>query len=251
MADEQKSHHEHHEAVHHEHHDAVHHEHHEAAHGASGLMSDIPKVDFKKVSGESLKSGFSDVIEILKLNKSRINAVAGRESEGIGIALVYLIIGAIAAPLGSAIIGYYLLGVRITASWTSTLVGAIVAVVVAAVTLYITNLVAIRLFKGKGKFPQFFRVMGYAYLLNVVGFLTMIPFLGSLAGIYMLVIAFIALQEIHKLDTTNAILTILVTIGVFLVLGYLLAMFGLSSGMMGFGSFGSIGPGSSKMTLSY
>lgn len=241
MADEHTTPHEHHE--HHEHEAA-----HESAHGAH----DIPKVDLKKVSGESLKGGFADVIEILKLNKSRISAVANRESEGIGIALVYLIIGAIGAPLGTAIIGYSLLGTRITTPFMSALFAALVAAVVAAVTLYITSLVAEKLFKGKGTFSQFFRVMGYAYILNVVGFLTIVPFLGSLASIYMLVVTFVALQEVHKLDTTNAVLTILVTIAVFMVLFYLLAMIGFSGGMMGWGSYGSTAMMSrSNVVISY
>ncbi len=226
--------------VSHEHHTGSHeHDAASAHHKASTIGHDIPKVDLKKINAGALKGGFSDVIEILKLNKSRISAVAGRESEGINIALVYLVLGAIAAPLGGAIIGYSILGIRFTTPLVSALVSCLVAAVVAALTLYVTNLVAVRVFKGKGSFSHYFRVMGYAYLLNVVGFLTMIPFLAALASIYLLVVSFFALQEIHKLDATNSVLTILVTIGVFIALTYLVAMVGLSGSMMSIGGMGA------------
>jgi hypothetical protein len=241
MTDEHESSHEHHASHEHreaprEHHAAAH-EHHAAAHGEHGM----PKVDLKKASGAALKGGLKDVIEILKLNKSRISAVAGRESEGITVALVYLIIGAIGAPLGTAVFGVTFFGTRITTPILNALVNCVVAAVVGALVLYVTSFVAEKVFKGKGTFSQYFRVMGYAYLLNVVGFLTMIPFLGALASLYLLVVSFVALKEVHKLDSTNVVLTILVTIGVFIVLCYLLAMFGLSGAMMGWGGVGGIG----------
>jgi hypothetical protein len=248
MTDEHTS---HHEDPHHEHHEHEHHEqhaHHEAAHGSS---HGIPNVDFKKVSGAALKGGFSDVIEILKLNRSRINAVAGRESEGFGIAMIYLFIGSLGAPLGTAIIGYSILGTRITMPFFDAVFGAVVTAFAVMLTLYVTNLVAQRLFKGKGAFPQFFRVMGYAYLLNIVAFLTFVPFLGVLVSLYLLVVTFITLKEIHKMDDTNAVLTILVTFGAALVISYLLGAFGLSTGIMGAG-YGSAGMTSgSHVIISY
>ncbi len=133
-------------------------------------MPPIPKVDFKNVNADSLKGGFSDVIEIIKLNKGAMDKVAHRDAEGINIALIYLAIGAVAAPLGSWILGYSLLGVTIHSGIVGTIIQAVFAVVMAAVVLYITNLVAEKMFQGHAKFPQYFRVMGYAYLLNVVGF---------------------------------------------------------------------------------
>jgi hypothetical protein len=218
-----------------EEHNHAHHEGHQSAHH-EGLG--LPKVDMKKVNKDSLKGGFSDFIEIMKLNKGRINAVAGRESEGIGVALVYLIVGAIGAPLGGAILGYSYFGIAVRVSLLNALVGAVLAAVVAAVVLYVTNLLAIRVFKGKGTFPQYFRVMGYAYLLSFVGFLTLVPVLGSLASIYILVVNFIALQEIHKLDATNSVLTILLTVAVFVLLSFVLASI---TATMGLGVISGVG----------
>lgn len=194
-------------------------------------MPEIPKVDLKSVNVAALKGGFGDVLEILKLNQSRIDAVAHRDSEGVTMALVYLVIGALAAPLGGALFGYTVLGTTFRTPIVSALIGAVIAIVISAVTLYITNLVAERMFKGQGKFPQYFRVMGYASLINVVGFLTMVPFLTMIASIWILVINYKTLISVHKLDSTNAVLTIIVTIVAFLLLGFLVATLGLTAAM--------------------
>ena len=240
MTEENKQHEGH--APHHETH-APHHEAHNPLHGMPG----IPKVDLKGVTPDALKGGFSDVIEILKLNRSKIDAVAARESEGITMALIYLAIGSFGAPLGGAILGYNVLGVTFRTPPLNALIGGVIATVMAALVIYITSLVAERLFKGKGKFPQFFRVMGYAYLVSVVGIVTMLPFLGSIAGIWVLVVDFVALQQVHKLDATNSVLTIIVTIVAFVLLTFLIASLGMSAmmgGMMG-------GLGGSPVSINY
>jgi len=112
-------------------------------------------------------------------------------------------------------------------------IGAVVGSVIAAVVLYVTNMIAIQVFKGKGKFPSYFRVMGYASLINVIGFVTMVPFLSAIAGIWLLVINYKTLMSVHKLDSTNAILTIVLTVVAFFVLTYLVGMLGLNAMMMG------------------
>lgn len=218
----------------HESHGHDHHEEHKPAH--HGIGHDIPKVDLKGVNASALKGGFADVLEILKLNKSRIDAVAARDGEGITMALVYLVIGAIAAPLGGALLGYSVLGATFRLPIVDALIRAVVAAVIACVVLYITSLVAERLFHGKGKFPAYFRVLGYASLINVVAFLTMVPFLATVAGLWLLAVNYVTLQQVHKLDSTNAVLTIIVTVVAFLLLGYLVASVGLSGAMMGGGS---------------
>jgi hypothetical protein len=204
---------------------------HETHHG----MPEIPKVDLKSVNAAALKGGVTDVLEIVKLNQSRMDAVAKRDSEGITMALVYLAIGALAAPLGGAVFGYSVLGTVFRTPIVSALIGAVVAIVLSVLGLYITNLVAVKLFKGQGKFPEYFRVMGYASLINVVGLLSMVSVLGSIAGIWLLVINFKALMSVHKLDTTNAVLTIIVSVVVSVVLTFLVTAVGLTA-LMGVGA---------------
>lgn len=216
-----------------EHHTAHHPEHHAAKHD----MPEIPKVDFKNVNANALKGGFADVLAILKLDKAAMERVAGRESEGISMALVYLAIGSIASAIGGIVLGYTFLGSTIRTPLVSGLIGAVISIVMAAVVIYVTNLVAEKLFKGKGKFPAFFRVLGYASLIKVVGILTIVPLLSTIAGIWLLVVNYMALTVVHKLDTTNAVLTIIVTVVAMVVLGYLIAAVGLSA-VMGGGGMG-------------
>ena len=104
-----------------------------------------------------------------------------------------------------------------------------------AVVLYITSYVAEKMFKGQAKFPQYFRVMGYAYLLNVLGFLTIVPVLSMLASLWLLVINYMALTNVHKLNSTNAVLTIIVTVVAVIALGAVIGAFGFT-GMGGFGA---------------
>jgi hypothetical protein len=228
---------------------------HSAPHSGAApqITAEIPKVDFKGVTPDSLKKSFMDAIEILKWNKTKIDEVAARDSEGIGNALIFLAVGSIAASLGSAIFGYSLGRVVIRTPIVNALIGAVIAIVIAAVYYYITNLVAVNLFKGKGKFAAYFRVMGYASLLNVLSLLTMVSFVGGLAGIYVgIFINFLALNRTHKLDTTNTILTMLVSAIAVGIVVYILGLIGLSA-VMGGGMMGGMmgGIGGSAVTVTY
>lgn len=207
-------------------HSPEHHPEHKPAHGG---MPEIPKIDMKNVNADSLKGGFGDIIEILKLNKAVTEKVANRDAEGISLALVYLGIGAIGAPLGGAILGYSFLGVTVRTPIVSALIGAVLAIVMGALVFYVTNMVAEKMFHGQAKFPQYFRVMGYAALLNFVGFLTIVPILSTIASIWLLVVNYMALTNIHKLNSTNAVLTIIVTIVAFIALTAVIAALGLTA----------------------
>ncbi len=199
-------------------------------------MPEVPKVDFKNVNPDSLKGGFGDIIEILKLNKAAMEKVAHRDGEGISLALVYLAIGALGAPIGGAVLGYTFLGVTVRTPIVNALIGAVLAIVLGALVLYVTSMVAEKMFKGTGKFPQYFRVMGYASLINLIGFLTIVPVLSTVAAIWLLVVNYMALTTIHKLNSTNAVLTIIVTIVVFIALSAVIGALGLTAVGVGAGS---------------
>lgn len=199
-------------------------------------MPEVPKVDFKNVNPDSLKGGFGDIIEILKLNKAAMEKVAHRDGEGISLALVYLAIGALGAPIGGAVLGYTFLGVTVRTPIVNALIGAVLAIVLGALVLYVTSMVAEKMFKGTGKFPQYFRVMGYASLINLIGFVTIVPVLSTVAAIWLLVVNYMALTTIHKLNSTNAVLTIIVTIVVFIALSAVIGALGLTAVGVGAGS---------------
>lgn len=224
------------EEHHPQHHSSEHQPQHHTEHKSHEMMPEVPKVDFKNVNPDSLKGGFGDIIEILKLNKAGMEKVAHREGEGISLALVYLAIGALGAPIGGAVLGYTFLGVTVRTPIVNALIGAVLAIVMGALVLYVTSMVAEKMFKGQGKFPQYFRVMGYASLINLVGFLTIVPVLSTIAAVWLLVVNYMALTNIHKLNSTNAVLTIIVTIVVFIALSAVIGALGLTAVGVGAGS---------------
>ncbi len=225
---------------------------------AGGAMPEIPKVDFKNVNADALKGGFGDIISILKLDKTAIDRVAHRDTEGVSLALVYLMIGALGAPLGGMLIGYTFFNVTVRTPFVNAIIGGVLAIVLSAVVLYVTSLVAQKMFQGQAKFDQYFRVMGYASIVNVVAFLTFLPILATLAQIWILVVNYFALTLVHnlatlaqiwilvvnyfaltlvhKLNSTNAVLTIIVTIVAFIVLTGIIASLGLTAIGLGAGA---------------
>lgn len=195
--------------------------------GAKDPSMEIPQIDMKDLD---FGGAFKQFLEILKLNKKAIESVAGNAKGG-AAALIFLVAGAIAAPLGSLIFGYKILNVVYWPDIVAVLIQAVFAAVMAVAVIFVTTVVANKLFKGKGSFADYFRVMGLAYGLNVVILLgyavpSLAPLLGLVASIWGLVIMFYALQIIFKLDNTNVILTIIVTIVAMVVLSAVVASLG-------------------------
>ena len=219
-----------------EEHHGEHHPEHHAQHSEHKpqhtQMPEIPKVDFKGVNMGSVTGGFGDVVEILKLNKAVIEKVANRDGEGIAIALIYLLLGALAVPLGAMILGISIPFVgTVRIGDVAGLESAVGSAVMFCVSLYVTNLVAEKMFQGHAKFPQYFRVMGYASLINVVGLFTIIPYVGMVAGIWMLVVLYKTLTDVHKLNSTNAVLTIVVAAVLAFLVGAVLGSIGFGAGL--------------------
>lgn len=195
--------------------------------GSKDPSMEIPKIDMKDVD---FGGAFKQLVEILKLNKKAIESVASNVKGG-AAAAVFLVAGAVAAPLGSLIFGYKFMNVVYRPEIGHVLVQLVFAVVMAVAVIFVTTLVANKLFKGKGAFADYFRVMGLAYGLNVVVLLgyavpSLAPLLGLVVGIWGLVIMFFALQIVFKLDNTNTILTIIVTIVAMMILATLVASLG-------------------------
>jgi len=197
--------------------------------GTKDPSMEIPKIDMKDVD---FGGAFKQFVEILKLNKKAIESVAVNAKGG-AAAAIFLVAGAIAGPLGSLIFGFKFANIVII------LVQAVFAVAMAVAVIFVTTIVANKLFKGKGSFADYFRVMGLAYGLNVVMLIgyaapALIPLIGLVAMVWGLVITFYAIQIIFKLDNTNAILTIIVTIVAMVVLSGLVASLGYGAAYSSF-----------------
>lgn len=185
-------------------------EHHKPGHDET---MEMPKIDMKDVD---LGGAFKQFVEILKLNKKVIEGVAGNAKAGASAA-IFLLVGAAAAPLAQFIFGVRFLNVVYRPDIVHVLVQWLLAVVMAVGVIFVTTVVANKLFKGKGSFAGYFKVMGLMYGVNVltaVGFLVpaLAPLLGLVVGIWMLVVSFYAIQAVFKLDNTNTVLTMIVAV---------------------------------------
>ena len=210
-------------------HEAHHSTHHAAGGAGLGPEMNIPKFDTKNLD---FQGAFKSVLEILKLNQSAIEQVAKNEKLNF-VALIFLIIGSIIGPLATKIFGIRIFNIAVYPSLQDTLVGMVVNFVIAALVIFITTLVATKVFNGKGTLAEYFRIMGLAYILNVLTILgSLLPSLamvvGLVVGVWMLGIEFVSLKAVFKMDATNSALTMIVSLVVFLVLE-LLASVGVGS----------------------
>lgn len=207
---------------------------------------EMPKIDMKDMD---FGNAFQKFLKVIKLDKKAIVAVS-EDKKGGTAAAIFLVIGAIGSPLGSLVFGYRFFNTVVRPDIGSALLGSLLAVVMAALTLFVTSIVAVKLFKGHGSFPEFFRVAGLAYGLSVLyffGFLvpSLQMLLGLVVGVWMLVISFVTIKQVFKLDDANTVLTMIVTVIVFLLLGGIITSLGVGGAMMGMGG------GMPNMSITY
>ncbi|HLG25460.1 MAG TPA: Yip1 family protein [Candidatus Gracilibacteria bacterium] len=241
--EEHKSHesHETHPASHESHHEG--HEGHTGSHHAasgnplSGPEMKMPKMDMKDLN---VGGAFQKFLGLLKLDKKVIEEVANDEKGGVSAAL-FLLVGVVAGPLVGWLVGVRVLGVTVRVDLGVMLGQVVFALVISVLTIFITTLVANKLFKGHGTFAQYFRVMGLANglgVVNVVGSLmfSLAMIAGLVAGLWMLAIGFTAIKAVFKLDDTNAVLTIIVTVVAYVVLGAVVSALGFAGATAGLSS---------------
>ena len=129
------------------------------------------------------------------------------ETGGLGQPLSFLAICAAANAVGQLIVGGGLRGLVLA------LVGQLIGAVLAA-ALFV--LVAQNLFEGRAGFEPTFRVVAYAAAPLVV---LWVPILGVVAWLYRAYLMLRGVERVQALDTTRALLTVLVALGVLWVLG--------------------------------
>ena len=109
--------------------------------------------------------------------------------------------------------------------------------------IYLMSFIAKKLFSGKGKFDDFFRVMGYA---SIVSFVAIIPSISLIGGLWYLALIFVILKTIHKLTTGGAIGTIIVSIIAAMIAIAILSPILLMLGLQGFSGSSFYGRNNSK-----
>jgi len=120
--------------------------------------------------------------------------------------------------------------------FVSSLIGTPLRFLIVAAVLYF----AARMMKGTGTFEQTAWVLSTFYAPLLIVQSLHIPLLGGLIGlvasIYSIYLIYLTLQAVHRLDGTNAIVAMLLSVGiaivVFIVLLIITAPFAILSGLM-------------------
>ena len=197
----------------------------------------FPQLNFNDVD---VGSGFSYFGEIIKLNKKTMEEVA-HDGNLSSVALVFLMGGTFIVALCFYIFGATSFMVNFKPDLGLAFTSWVVLTITCLLEMFVASVIALKLFMGKGSFDQFFRVAGIASLLSAlmaVGFV--IPMLGAFiqaaVTLWSLVIGFVALKTVFKLDTSNTILTMILAA---------LVIISLNSGVsyLGFNDMGKMGMG--------
>ena len=179
----------------------------------------------------NIKTELQNALNIALLKKNVMHQVADDKNKT--VFGYYVIIAA--AILGA--LGQQLFPIFFRPDLISSLVMAVVQVITTIIGIYILSIIAKVIFKGQARHDQFFRVMAYGM---VVMWISVIPQLSIISGIWGLVLMFIILTTIHKLSAGGAIGTILVSIVVGFVISLILSPL---YALLGFGGMGGYGGG--------
>ncbi len=204
-----------------------------AHHATSNGFPKLPPIHLEKVTFAQLKNGLKDIWGMAIFKKEVYEKVERRHEEGISVAFAYLLLSALAYPLGKFLIGDASFGRLYRTTITEFLFGAGFAMVGAVVVLFLLQIVITKIFNGKATFEQFIRVMGYVAGFGILQFLNPIS---GLVSLWCFVMTVFAIKNVHKLSLLNSVLTLILPslcIGLFLFLmiflgfGFLLPLLGM------------------------
>lgn len=153
-----------------------------------------------------LGTEFKNAIEIIKLNATKIHSVSENKTSSLG-SIIFILISLIIINFGNYFV-YFRFGMQL-AGINNLLITSVISLISIVFSIFAYDFIGSYFFKGKKSFRELFRVLGYGYLVMVI---SIIPVLTVIASIWYLIITYKALVGIKKLSSTNAILTILLSI---------------------------------------
>ncbi len=192
-------------------------------------MTHAKKFDFREE--------FMNAIEVIKLKASKINSVAVSKNASLG-AIIFILISLVAANIGNYF-DYFRFEMH-TSVLNNLVITAITSFAAFIISVFAYDFIGSYLFNGKKSFRELFRVLGYGYLIMAI---SIISVLSLVASVWYLIITYKSLVNVKKLNSTNAILTILLGIisvsVVFFVIsliigGPVLQYYGLSASAVAF-----------------
>jgi hypothetical protein len=178
------------------------------------------------------------VIRAARLDKSfyaEVEKDTSYSTDALIIVIAVSVLGAVGAFLGTLIGGGGFLRAIGTFIW-----GVVWGVAAYYLLSFIISWVGTSFFKGQGDMGEVQRCLGFAYAPRLLSILAVIPCIGwiaALAGwIWSAVMGFVAIREALDQDTTNAVLTVVVSfvavIVIGLVIGGILGRIGLSGSVL-------------------
>lgn len=154
-------------------------------------------MDFKKY--------FQQGIEIVKLNDKTIDTVA-KDKKATNMAILFFAIGGGILGLLTFNPAAFIFSALFTAGFSFIWTG-------------ILHLLA-KIFGGKAGFMEFYRPLGVG---SIISWLSFIPILGQIIGLWTIVIEIIVLKEVHKLSTLKSVIIVLLPLIVIFTLFLVLA----------------------------
>lgn len=172
--------------------------------------------------------GFGDAVghgvEVVRLKRSAYRDVAA-DPLALAPSLVITALAGIALWLAPP--HYPLLGVL-----TYPLISLVLLLIAVTVLHFVATLLG-----GRGHYLTLLRVFGVG---RVLGWVQIVPFLGSLAQLWSLVISVVAMEELYGLDRSKAVLSVLIpAVGLFVLslVGSLVQLALLGGSVVGGGLF--------------
>jgi len=175
---------------------------------------------------ETIIAEIKTAFQVAILKAKDMHAVAADKNKT-NYAYGFLVAAAVISGLGLKFFGGFF-----SPSWGYTLGMMVYQIVASFVGIYVLSYVAKSVFKGQGHHDAFFRVMAFGM---IVTWLSIIPALSIIGGIWGLVIVFVVLKTIHKLTTGGAIGALIVSVLALAVVGMIV---GSVMGAIGLGSYG-------------
>ncbi|HEX9115348.1 MAG TPA: Yip1 family protein [Anaerolineae bacterium] len=164
------------------------------------------------------------VIRAARLDRTFFKEIEGDTSytqDALVVVIAVSLISAIGAFLGGLLLHHGFLAVILSFIWT-----AVWGVIGFYLWVYLVTWVGTKFFKGQGDAGEVQRCLGFAYGPQLLGILQVIPCLGALASligwVWSMVAGFFAIQEALDQDTTNALLTVVISAVIVFVIGSLI-----------------------------
>jgi hypothetical protein len=136
--------------------------------------------------------------------------------------------------IAAAIIGA--IGQQLFMSWfkptlMQSLGMTIMQIIMTVIGIYVLSFIAKSIFKGHASHDQFFRVAAYAM---IVMWISIIPALSIIGGIWGLILIFVILKVVHKLTTGGAIGTLIIGFVAMMIISAILSPIFAKLGYGGF-----------------